>query len=336
MKINMKICIIKLGADGDVLRTLPLAKALKDKYGKCEITWITKGDVKSLIENDKFIDKVLTLPCKINWKFDVLYNFDIEDEACNLVESISANKKYGFGKEGEYPVALNSGASYYLNTLFDDELKKSNEKTYQEMMFMAAEIPYKKERYQLILNEEDKKYALNFKKENDFDKKKIIGIHMGASSRWPSKVWAENKVIDFIKMANKKDYGILLFGGPNEVEKQVLLSEKLNKEGIKIYRNNPKNTKREFASLVNLCDIMVCSDSFSLHVSVGLGKKTICLFFCTGSNEVEGYGILKKIVSPLMKDFFPEKMNEYSKELVNSISAEKVMENVDEMIHRQT
>ncbi|MDO8563642.1 MAG: glycosyltransferase family 9 protein [Nanoarchaeota archaeon] len=328
----MRICIIKLGADGDVLRTLPLAKALKDKHKDAEITWITKGDVSSLLENIPYIKNVSVIPYFGPDKFDLLYNFDIDNTAISLAEHIRADKKYGFGKDGDYPVALNSGASYYLNTLFDDELKKSNEKTYQEMMFMAAELNYKKEKYNLILDEKDKEYAEKFKDKNNFDKKKIIGIHMGASSRWPSKVWAENKVVEFIRMANKIDYQILLFGGPNEVDKHDLFSNKLEKEGIKIFRNNPNNTKREFASLVDLCDVVVCSDSFSLHVSIGLGKKTVCLFLCTGEKEVEGYSILKKVVSPLLKDFFPERMNEYNKELVESISAEEVMKSVKESL----
>ena len=54
----MKICIIKLGADGDVLRTLPIAKALKNKYTNAEITWITRGDIKELIKNLNYISEV--------------------------------------------------------------------------------------------------------------------------------------------------------------------------------------------------------------------------------------------------------------------------------------
>lgn len=328
----MKICIIKLGADGDVIRTLPLAKALKDKYKDSEITWITKGDVKSLLDNIPYIKNVLTIPYFGPEKFDLLYNFDIEEEATKLVSKISADKKYGFGRDGDYPIALNSGASYYLDTLFDDELKKNNEKTYQEMMFMTAEIPYKKEVYKLELKEEDINYASQFKEKNELAGKKVIGIHMGASSRWPSKVWDEERIFEFIKKASNKGYELILFGGPNEVEAHFMLIARLEKDSIKICRNDPKNTKREFASLLNLCDAVVCSDSFALHVSIGLGKKTICLFFCTGPNEVEGYGILTKIIAPEVYEFFPERMNEYDDELVKSISADQVLKALEKVM----
>ena len=82
----------------------------------------------------------------------------------------------------------------------------------------------------------------------------------------------------------------------------------------------------QFASLVNMCDFMVCSDSFSLHISLALKKPTIGLFFCTPPDEVESYRFLKKIVSPMLYDFFPEKMNQYDENLVRSISAEEVFD----------
>ena len=154
---------------------------------------------------------------------------------------------------------------------------------------------------------------------------------MGASPRWPSKVWAEKNLKEFISLASKKGYEIILFGGPVEIKNHKVLAKYFLDKGIKIYQNNPKNSDREFVSLVNLCKVMVCSDSYALHVSLALKKPTIGLFFCTPPNEVEGYSLLKKLVSPMLNDFFPERMNEYSKELTESISANEVLLNVEEL-----
>jgi len=326
----MKILIIKLGADGDVLRTLPLAKALKSKYPDSEITWLTKGDISELLQGIQYISNVITIPPKTEENFDILYNFDLDVEASNLSKNIKADKKYGFYLDGGYPAAFNSGAEYYLNTMFDDGLKRNNKKTYQEMMFEAAELKYNKEDYEIILNNKDKKYADKFKKEFKLKDENVIGIHIGASSRWPSKVWVLEKVKEFIIKASKKGYKIILFGGPNEIERQDTLCYDLKSKGIDLLRNNPNNTKREFASLLNLCDVVVCSDSFALHLSLGLKKRTIGLFFCTSPNEVESYGLLKKVVSPLLYEFFPEKMNEFSPVLVNSITADEVLTAIEE------
>ena len=100
-------------------------------------------------------------------------------------------------------------------------------------------------------------------------------------------------------------------------------------KGIRIYANNPKNTLKEFASLVSICKKIICSDSLALHISLALKKPVIGLFFCTPPDEIEGYGILKKIVSPMLEQFFPERMDEYSEELTKSISAEEVLNALD-------
>ncbi len=328
----MKICVIKLGADGDVLRTLPVIEAIKKNHENSEIMVITKGEIKTLIENQEFIDNVLSVPYFGPDEFDYLYNFDIDKTALELAEKIKASRKYGFFDESGYPAPYNLGAEYYLNTLFDDEVKKENKKTYQEMMSMVAEIPYEKKKYTLKIESKDREYAEEFKKINNLENKRIIGIHIGAGKRWPSKAWHSEEIKKFVKSVKNRGYEIILFAGLIESEKQEKIISDLSKVGIKTYTNNPSNSMGEIVSLMNLCDLIVCADSFALHVSIGLGKKTIGLFFCTSPDEVESYGLLTKIVSPKLEEYFPERMNEYNEELTKSISAEEVFEKVEEIL----
>jgi ADP-heptose:LPS heptosyltransferase len=327
-----KIAIIKLGAKGDVIRTLPIVKAIKEKNNSSEIFWITKRNVKEILEGISFINEIFVVPYGGERSFDVLYNFDIEDEATLLASKLKAKEKYGFYKEGDFVSAFNLGAEYYLNTLFDDEVKKTNTKTYQEMMFLAAEITPNKQHVGIELGKEDLVYAEEFIKRNKLKTDKLVGIHMGASPRWPSKIWHEDILEEFIRKAKDNGYQILLFGGPDETERHENLVKKLENKGIKIYRNNPANTDKQFASLINLCKAVVCSDSFALHVSIALKKPTVGLFFCTSPNEVEPYSYLRKIVSPMLYDFFPERMDQYNEELTKSISANEVLSSLEEII----
>ena len=122
----MKIGIIKLGALGDVVRTTPILEGIKEKYPDSAITWITKQGCKEILENNININKLLFLPLNVQESYDILYNFDIDDEATNLAKEIKAEQKFGFYDEEGFPSVFNEGAEYYLNTLFDDELKKTN------------------------------------------------------------------------------------------------------------------------------------------------------------------------------------------------------------------
>lgn len=321
----MKIVIIKLGALGDVVRTLPIAEAIKKKYPNTEITWITKKNALELFEGNNNIDKSFAIPYKTSEVFDILYNFDIEKEATSLAETLIADKKYGFYADGAYPMAFNLGAEYYLNTLFDDELKKSNRKTYQQMMFDAAELAYNKEMPKINLNNENLEYAKNFLKENNLRGKRLIGLHIGSSPRWPSKAWSNDRIKEFAMKINKKGHQLLLLAGPDDIEKQKTILQDLKKQYTPIITNNPYNSLKEFSALVNLCEKIICSDSLALHISLAMKKPTIGLFFCTTPHEVEDYGLLTKIVSPLYESFFPEKQDQFSEELINSISVDEVL-----------
>ena len=324
-----KILIIKLGAKGDVLRTIPLLSAIKQKYPDSEITWITKPNSRPILENISLINRLFTIPIKIDEKFDVLYNFDIEEDATQLANSIDADKKLGFSSDQGYATAFNFPAEYYLNTLFDDELKKSNKKTYQQMMFDAAELDYNKHHYQIQLSEQDKRFAEDFAAINNINKEKLIGIHIGASPRWPSKAWHLDKIKELIKMLDKKGFHVLLFAGPDDIENHSKIANDLALQSIKVYKNNPHNADKEFFSLIDLCKKIVCVDSYALHVALALKKPTTALFFCTSPDEVEDYGLLKKIVSPRLYEFFPERSDQYDEGLVNSISAQQVLDSLE-------
>ena len=329
-----KIAIIKLGALGDVVRTLPLLKAIKKKYPLSEITWVTKRESLEIVEKAKEVDKIKILPCEIKDKFDILYSLDIEEEAIKKANEIDAEEKYGFYYDSGYPAVFNSGAEYYLNTLFDDELKKKNRKTYQEMIFMACEMEFNMEHYSLFPNEASRKYAYDFFKENNLSLTETIGIHIGSSPTWPSKKWAEERIVEFAEKIGARGGEILLFGGEIEKDELNRILNILKNKNVKAVKNNPYNSKEEFISLVNLCSLIICSDSFSLHISLSLMKPTIGLFFCTSPHEIEGYGLLHKEVSEKLEEFFPERMNEYNEELVKSISSERIVDSVEKIKKR--
>ncbi|MAG02932.1 hypothetical protein CMI42_06345, partial [Candidatus Pacearchaeota archaeon] len=327
----MKIAIIKLGAKGDVVRSLSILVGIKEKYPDSEITWITKKECRDIVNLAPQISKTIILPEEPLGKFDLTINLDIEDEATSLIADMDSEKKLGFYNEGDFVQAYNLGAEYYLNTLFDDETKKSNERTYQEIMFGVAEIPYNKQHNILHLSDKEREYGDDFIMGHNLSNKRLVGIHIGASSRWPSKVWHKENLIDFIKKASKDNYRILLLGGPNEVQDMEDIANKLKIEGINISFNDPHNTDLEFFSLVDSCDSIISGDTFALHVALALNKPSIGLFFCTPPKEIESYNLLTKITSPMLYDFFPEKMDQYSEELTKSISSDQVLKELESL-----
>ena len=79
---------------------------------------------------------------------------------------------------------------------------------YQQMMFEAAELEYNHHHCPISLNMKDMEYAKKFVKENKISINKLIGIHLGSSSRWPSKAWHPENLKEFIIKARKKGFEI--------------------------------------------------------------------------------------------------------------------------------
>jgi hypothetical protein len=61
--------------------------------------------------------------------------------------------------------------------------------------------------------------------------------------------------------------------------------------------------------LEHLCDVknhhcLVGGDSLPMHLALGSATKCVTLFNCTSPWEIHDYGIQKKIISPLLEEFF--------------------------------
>ena len=70
----------------------------------------------------------------------------------------------------------------------------------------------------------------------------------------------------------------------------------MEKSDVNVIDAGCENTLMEFASLVNLCKILITSDSLAMHIGIALKKKVICFFYSTSSSEIELYNRGIKII----------------------------------------
>tara|TARA_Y100000310_G_C20675201_1_gene812641 strand:+ start:1154 stop:2266 length:1113 start_codon:yes stop_codon:yes gene_type:complete len=327
---SKKILIIKLGAIGDVLRTTCILPALKKKYGPdILVYWMTNPESVDLLKNNSLIDKVLTYNLENTLriqqeKFDILFALEIDSPSTLLANLVNSKEKFGYFFDDGATSCFNKSAMTYLETAFLNHIKIKNRKTYQQLISEACELDsyYNKEKPIFDLSQKHIDFADKFKSENNITENDIIiGINIGSSGRWKSKFWNNEKIKQLIR--NLKGCKILILAGPNEIDKQTRLIQDMKQEGIFLLANNPQNTLDEFAAVVNICNQIVCGDTMVLHLASSLNKKTIALFFTNSPWEVEDYGIVNKLISPLLEKYFY--FNGYAEELANSISIEEVL-----------
>lgn len=333
VKRGKKILIIKLGSLGDVLRTTFIVRGLKEKYRDSHIRWLTEPECVPLLEKNSYIDRILSYGLNSTTqllveRFDILINLDVDFRSASLATLIKAKRKMGFGmdRSGRI-VAFNSKAKEWLKMSLWDDLKKKNKKTYQELMCEVVGIDMKDRRPLLVLTEEELSFVERFAKEKSLNKDfPLIGFNLEAGKRWP-KAWPKEYFLELAGILNKQlKANVLILRAPHsELDERFADLDFIIDGGV-----HPN--LREFASLLNLVDLLVTADTFTLHVALAFGKKVVVLFGPTSAQEVDVFGKGDKIVTPL--DCVCCYSNNCSKtpNCLEKISPDSVFEAIKELI----
>ncbi|PYK11634.1 MAG: hypothetical protein DME61_00215 [Verrucomicrobia bacterium] len=104
------------------------------------------------------------------------------------------------------------------------------------------------------------------------------------------------------------------------------LKNELESEGLKVNILQDRPTVLEHLADVQGHRCLVSGDSLPMHLALGSGLRCVSIFTCTSPWEIHGYGLQKKIVSPLLEKFFYKRG--YDRRATTAISVEKVKDAV--------
>jgi heptosyltransferase I len=108
-----RILLVRLSAIGDVIHTLPLPCALRDRFPQARLTWVVENRAAALLEGHPAIDEVITLPRgwlkspKLLWQLRQQLQaarFDLAIDAQGLSKSAivawisGCRRRIGFGR----------------------------------------------------------------------------------------------------------------------------------------------------------------------------------------------------------------------------------------------
>lgn len=289
----MKILIIKLGFSetldreisrfsslGDVLRTTPILPTLKEKYPNSKITWLVDEAPYPLLKDNIYLDRVLIWDSFVGFqlleeRFDIVINLEKIAGLCAITNRINAWKKYGFRFDeitGNYNVY--EGSEYALDLCTKHEIKKNNNKIWQQVLIEMVGGEWKNQPYVLG-------YKPKSKEIND------IGFNYKVGDKFPDKAWSSKSWKELEKLLKNENLTISW------------------QEGLKnLY---------EYIEWINSNKILVTSDSLGLHIALALGKKVVAMFGPTSSKEVCFYDS-KVIQKTKMSDITVEEVYEKIKQ----------------------
>ena len=303
--VATRVLIIKLDATGDVLRSTSLLKPLHTAMPASHVTWLTRREAIEVLAPNSMIDEVVPLDPEAllmlqTQPFDIVINPDASMTSSRLATLARAADKRGFVvDDAGRLVPLNDDASQWYEMGLNDRLKKENARTYQSILLAIAGLPATEHPITWEVTDEEAAFARNFAYGHGIapDDELIIGLNTGAGGRWRWKKWTADGYETLVRalLAEYPSAKILLYGGPEEVERNHGLAELAPG---RLVDTGTRNTLRRFGALVDLCDVMVTGDTMALHLASALGKRVVALFGPTSASEIELYGRGTK-VAPL-------------------------------------
>jgi ADP-heptose:LPS heptosyltransferase len=287
----MSVLIIKLGATGDVVRTTPLLRRLDGP-----VSWVTAENNLALLQG---IDREVRC---VSWenrrrvantRYELVINLEDDRETSAFLKELKFKQLFGA----------------YLNE--DDELTyTSDSRDWFDLSLISTYGLEEADRLKLLNRRTYQELifeglGLGFCGEPYYlppsqptGLQGDVAISSSAGPVWPMKKWAY-----YDKLKSELESG-----------------------GLKVNTLQSRSTLLEHLADVQGHRCLVSGDSLPMHLALGSGLRCVSIFTCTSPWEIHGYGLQKKIVSPLLGKFFYKRG--YDRRATTAISVEKVMDAV--------
>jgi len=300
-----RICIIKLGALGDVIRTLCILPKLRQQSPEAHITWVSMPNGCRMLNGHRMIDRLMPFDAMAalvlgQESFDQVICLDKEAPACALAKSLFAKEKLGIGlSEHGTPVPANTQAQGYFNLGLSDELKfHQNTQSYPQLIYEALGMTYRGQKYELAVNDLARdRVRLQLIHQGWQPNGLTLGINVGAGRVFANKMWPPSRIVDVIQQVRDQhpELQIVLLGGPDErpIVKQIVN----HFDPGQVIDGGTEHDEPSFVGLVDACDVVFSGDTMAMHVGIALGKRVVVVFGPTCQQEIDLFGQGEKLVA---------------------------------------
>jgi ADP-heptose:LPS heptosyltransferase len=270
-----KICIIHLNQIGDLVFSLPLLKALREKFPDASIHSVVKPHLKGLLNASPYVDSIIPRESGLKAKCELLKNirknrYDLlislaKSEECLMLTALSkARVKVGFS---HFPW------DFCLD--IKDTIEGHNSWYNNAKLLKRLNVNISKNDYVGILKIDKNETELSLPK-------KFVIISPGASHRRLSKTWEQEKFASLILLLKGKyDLTPVLIGGKDnqDYNRTIIESVKEKVPGSDIDTFNlTGDGLRSLCSVIKDASLFVGIDSGFMHLASSLDILVVGLF----------------------------------------------------------
>ena len=281
-----RVLVVKLGAMGDVLRTAAILPDIVARHENPKLVWLTRPESVDLLEGNPLIQRVVQTGA--SWglageEFDAVYALDSDEESLAFARSARTDSYHGFvaGKFGVCTGVAPGGDPTLFEIGVSDDLKRSNRRTYLDLLAAAAGLRYTGNLPWLPVRAEEFEQA-------GFDlaelPRPLVGVNVDAGDRWERKRWNGEYVVELVARLVRDGYGVVLFGKGKSYERNRMLAAEVT--GRAAAFESAGNVRRFVAGIAQ-CQTFLTADTLGMHIAWALQVPTVALFGPTSLHEID-------------------------------------------------
>jgi len=303
--IGARVLIVHLEALGAVLRSTALLAAIRRKYKRAHITWVTKSPAQALLQNLVSVDRVLTTSPQDLLKlsaltFDVALVIDKSLEAAGVLKSTNAQEIFGFKADpvvGAIVPANSEAIELWELGLSDEKKFFKNKKSEQQLVHEALRLgPFTRDPYQIQLSEAERDLSQERRQRWVGPSGVLLGLNTGSSAVLPFKklsVEGHRRLIEGLLGDERfAGVGLVLLGGPEDTERNEAIVR-----GLPVKVSPTELGLRDGLASVEACDLVFSGDSLGMHMAIALQKWVVAWFGPTCPQEIDLYDRGVKVIS---------------------------------------
>jgi heptosyltransferase-1 len=339
------ILIVKLSAIGDVIQTLPMAEALREKYPRAGIDWLVEEEAGDILVGHPALNRVIISRRK-SWQKLLFQRGKVLvtlGEIGRFVRDLrSRNYDWIIDNHGVFKSALlvflsrgrrkigfraSAGIADEGNYLFTNERFKplSIEKhALERYLDLVAQIgvPGGSATLKFAVPPDSLKRAESLLPQGGVFSRPIVVIHPMA--KWATKQWPLENFARLISILLERNASVVLTGSLQDVEPVGEILERIT-PSPKAVNLAGRTNLRELAGIFSLADLVLTPDTGPMHLAAAVKAPLIALFGPTAPWRTGPYGnnhlILRKPLS--CSPCFKKSCG--TAECMNSITVEEVL-----------
>ncbi len=271
-----KILVVQTALIGDVILLTPLIDALKKLYPEAEIDVLVNRNYASVLHNNPSIHSILTISKKKPEKLASLASVFSQIRARKYGLAISAHRSFTTAHmlllaEIRYRIGFGAGLSgrfYNIRVPWQKGMRRVDKNLSLLHPLTDRKFPIQAKLYP---SSEDTRFAINLVEENN--QQRFIALAPGSMSftkRWPTDYYS-----NLAKRLGDSGFKLIFLGSKSEREDCEEIIEEAGIEAINLAGNT---SILRAASVISVCDLLVCNDSGLMHVANAMGTPVVTFF----------------------------------------------------------